>query len=130
MYWLILKTFSTLGLIERVFAQGTTPSGGGTTPPPPAPTPSGGSSIKLVNPLACDDLVCIGKAIWAALFYFSIPIVSIMVIVGGFQILTAAGDPEKFKTGRKTILYATVGFAVILLAGGVVSIIQNILGIK
>lgn len=88
----------------------------------------GGNSFTLTNPLAsCNDLSCIANAIIAALFTISIPIVSIMVLIGGFQILTAGGDPEKFRTGRKTIIYAVVGFAIILLAGGVVSLIRSLI---
>jgi Type IV secretion system pilin len=96
---------------------------------------TGSNSITLINPLACGSssdpgLVCIANAIWTALFTISIPIVSVMVIVGAFQILTAAGNPEKVTKGRNTIIYAAVGFAIILLAGAVVTIIQNILGVK
>ena len=82
-------------------------------------------SIKLKNPLSCDDFGCVANKIIDGLFALSIPIVSVMVLVGGFQILFASGDPEKFKTGKKTILYSVVGFTVILLAKGVVLIIQN-----
>lgn len=91
-------------------------------------SPGGSGGFTLSNPLdPCKDLSCIALAIIKALFLISIPIVSIMVLVGGFQILTAGGDPEKFKTGRKTIIYAVVGFAIILIAGGVVSIIQSLI---
>ena len=94
------------------------------------PIGTGGGPITLVNPLACDTLVCIGQAILTAIYAISIPIVAIMVIVGGFQILTAAGDPEKFQTGRKTITYAVIGFAVIIISFSVVQLIQSILGVK
>lgn len=88
---------------------------------------SGSGGIKLTNPLTCPDITCVVGAITKALLDISIPIVAIMVLVGGFQILTAGGDPEKFKTGRKTIMYAVIGFAVILIANGVVSIVQSLL---
>lgn len=89
---------------------------------------TGETTITVPNPLDCPDLGCVGGKIIGALFYISIPIVSIMVLWGGFQILSAGGDPEKVKTGGKTILYATVGFAVILLANGVAGIITSIIG--
>ena len=103
---------------------GQPPSGGGGTP----------FTITLPNPLACtsttpgsSQVFCILDKILTVLFNLSIPITTIMVLVGGFQILTAAGDPEKFKTGRKTILYAVVGFAVVFLANSIVPIIQDFL---
>jgi len=50
------------------------------------------------------------------------------VLIGGFQMITAAGNAEKFSSGRKTILYAAIGFAVVLAAKAVVVLIKNILG--
>ncbi len=58
----------------------------------------------------------------------AVPLTAIMVLVGAFQITTSAGDQEKFSTGRKTILYAAVGFAIALIATGVTAIIKNLLG--
>ena len=55
------------------------------------------------------------------------PICGILVIVGGFQMMTAAGDPEKFSKGKKTLLYAAIGFAVLLFATSVPPLIKNIL---
>jgi hypothetical protein len=57
----------------------------------------------------------------------AIPLTAIMVLVGAFQITTSAGDPEKFSQGRKTILYAAIGFVIALIATGVTSIINNLL---
>jgi hypothetical protein len=58
----------------------------------------------------------------------AIPLTAIMVLVGAFQITTSAGDPEKFSQGRKTILYAVVGFIIAIVATGVTSIIKSLLG--
>jgi hypothetical protein len=49
-----------------------------------------------------------------------------MVLWGGFKMMTSSGDPEKFSSGKKTLLYAAVGFVVVLLANSVVSIIGSI----
>ena len=57
----------------------------------------------------------------------AIPLTAIMVLVGAFQITTSAGDPEKFSQGKKTILYAAVGFVIAVIATGVTSIIKNLL---
>lgn len=90
---------------------------------------TGGGSITLLNPFGEKTLADIVQAILAALFTLSIPIVSIMVMVGGYQILTAAGNEERLITGRRTITYAVIGFAVILLANGVVYLIRDLLGV-
>jgi hypothetical protein len=43
-------------------------------------------------------------------------------IFGGFQIITAGGSVEKVETGRRWIMYALVGLAVVLLGWGIAGI--------
>jgi hypothetical protein len=57
----------------------------------------------------------------------AIPLSVIMVLVGAFQFMTGGGDPEKISQARKTILYAAIGLAVALMAGGITSIVKSIL---
>ena len=87
---------------------------------------SGAATVPLTNPLGADDFGEVAEKVIGALTVIATPIVAVMVLVGGFQILTAAGDPEKFSKGKKTILYAAVGFVIILLAQGVVGIINDV----
>ena len=88
-----------------------------------------GTPVTLSNPLGSQSFADVVVKIWGALFTLSIPIVSIMVMVGGYYILTAAGNEENLRKGRQTITYAVIGFAVILLAGGVVNLIRSLFGI-
>ncbi|HUX35408.1 MAG TPA: hypothetical protein VMV71_00035 [Candidatus Paceibacterota bacterium] len=88
-----------------------------------------GIPVQLQNPLGSQSFADVVTAIWGALFTLSIPIVSIMVMVGGYYILTAAGNEENLRKGRQTITYAAIGFAVILLAGGVVTLVRSLFGI-
>lgn len=83
--------------------------------------------IELPNPLKVQNIADLLDRIVGFLQTIAIPIVAIMVIWGGFQMLFATGDPEKFKTGKKTIIYAAIGFAVILIAKGVTSIVKDLL---
>jgi hypothetical protein len=128
MLWLLKLVLKFSGFIETAWAQGGPIVPGGPTVPP-----AGGVSITLINPLECklpgyEGFGCVAQAIINALFYISIPLVSIMVLIGGFQILTAAGNPEKFTKGRNTILYAVLGFAIIIIGLGAVSLIRQLLG--
>lgn len=50
-----------------------------------------------------------------------------MIVFGAFQILFAGGDPERFSTGRRTILYAVIGYVIIWVGWGLTSIIQGVL---
>jgi len=103
---------------------------GGPNPSGGLPQPSGGNfpggQITLSNPLGSQSFADLVVKIWGALFTLSIPIVSIMVLVGGYYILTAAGNEENLRKGRQTITYAVIGFAVILVSGGIVTLIRSL----
>jgi hypothetical protein len=58
----------------------------------------------------------------------AIPLCTIMALVGAFQLMTSAGDPEKTSKGRKTLLYAVIGFGVAICAAGLSYLIKNLLG--
>jgi len=49
-------------------------------------------------------------------FYILAIIVSLMVIYGGFNIVTSAGDPKKMETGRKILTFALIGLVIALVA--------------
>jgi len=120
--WILEKVLSLSGLFERAFAQ---PGGG---------DPGRRITINLINPIsACRDananFGCVATKIVNVIFYVSIPIVSVMVLVGAFQILTSAGNPEKIQTGKKTIYWAIGGFAIIIIGLGITSIIEDFFGI-
>ena len=91
---------------------------------------TGANPIQLTNPLGsnCNDLTCPLTAVINFLFTIAIPLCGILILVGGFQMMTAAGNPEKVSQGKKTILYAVIGFVVILLSGSVAALIRNIFG--
>jgi hypothetical protein len=123
-----LSLGSVFGFIQTAFGQG----GGGISPSgPPITTPPGTNT--LTNPLSCGStandpgFLCVAHNIINALFWISLPIAT-MILVGAFQILTAAGDETKFATGKRTIVYAVVGLAAIIVGLGGVDLIQNILG--
>ena len=48
-----------------------------------------------------------------------VALVVIFVLIGAFNLLTAAGSPEKVKSGRDFIIYASIGMLVALLAKGI-----------
>jgi hypothetical protein len=87
--------------------------------------------ITLADPLGgSESFTSVALAVAGFLFWdIATPLAVIMVLVGAFKLITSAGDPEKVSEGKKTILYAAVGFAIALLAGGIVSIIKSVLGV-
>jgi hypothetical protein len=84
-------------------------------------------SIILADPLGGkESFTSVATAVAGFLFWdIAAPLATIMVLVGAFQLITSSGDPEKVSQGRKTIMYAAIGLAVALIAGGAVSLIQS-----
>ena len=115
MAWLTVLIVSIAVFGARQIASAQTPGGQGSTP------------ITLPNPLSTNSFQQVVADITNFLLIIAVPLVAIMALVGGFQMMTAAGNPEKFNSGRKTLMYAVIGFAVVILAGGIAQIIKNLL---
>ena len=62
------------------------------------------------------------------IFFGLIAMVSLFTILGAFDILTAAGDPEKIKKGRERIMYAMIGLAVALLSRAIPGVVEALIG--
>ena len=82
---------------------------------------------QICNPLKYGTIQEIINTIASFLFTISIPIVTIMVLYGAFMLLTSGGNEERIKTGRKVILWAIIGFVVMLIAGGMTELTKSIL---
>jgi len=90
---------------------------------------TGGSPSDLKNPLGeGSTFITVINNILNYLIYISVPILAIMILIGGFQILTARGEPAKIVSGKQTITYAVIGFTIILISKGVALILLTILG--
>ena len=84
--------------------------------------------ITLINPLG-EKATIIGilDNIFTKALEIVLVIVPIIVIIGAFQMMFATGDPEKFKKGQKTILYAVIGLIIVAMARGIVAIVKSLL---
>ncbi len=51
--------------------------------------------------------------------------VVIMLLVAAYHFITASGSEDKVTKGRDMVKYALIGVAIMLLAGGVVQIVQS-----
>ncbi len=123
----IVKIFAVLTIIVLSFWLFTTfvlaqEDFGGTT---------GGLPIELDNPLGPNTTITsLIQKILEFLVLLGAPVATLMIIIGAYQMLFAGGSPEKFETGKKTILYTVIGYIIILLALGLASVIKDILGVS
>lgn len=58
-----------------------------------------------------------------------IPVLAVILLIGAFQMLTARDNETQFKKGKTTVTYAVIGGAVVLLANGVLLVINSFLSI-
>lgn len=50
----------------------------------------------------------------------------IALIIGGYQYLTAYGNPEQYDKGKKTVIWAAIGLIISLTAFGIIRIVTRI----
>jgi hypothetical protein len=88
------------------------------------------SAVTFTNPLtyaAFDELV---TAIISFIFNIAGLVTPLMVLIGAFYLLTAAGDPKKVGTGKTIISYALIGLVIIMLARALIYMIESVIGVK
>lgn len=61
-------------------------------------------------------------------FTFMIALTIVFVLLGAFQILTAAGSDEKIQKGKNYIMFAAIGLALALMARAVPAIVRYVAG--
>jgi len=71
-----------------------------------------------------EDLV---NAIVNFLFNLSLVVAPIMLVISGIYFVTSIGDPGRVKTAQNIALYTIIGFAIILLASGLIKVLQSLL---
>jgi hypothetical protein len=69
------------------------------------------------------------SAIIPYVFFFAGTAMLLMLILGGFSLLTGANDPKKLEQGKQQITYAIVGFIIVFLAYWVVQLAARIFGL-
>ncbi|MBI5306321.1 hypothetical protein HZB04_01925 [Candidatus Wolfebacteria bacterium] len=85
---------------------------------------------KLTNPLEGKTLTNLIEAFSNFLITVGSFILPIMVLYGAYLILTAGDKAEQVTSGKHVILWAVVGFIIILIASGIKFIIGDVLDIK
>lgn len=91
----------------------------------PAPRPP--SQINLADPNL--KLGTVISAFLPYIFVFPGLILFLFLIIGGFQLLLSAGNPESVKSGQGKITGALIGFIIIFVAYWLTEILQIVFGI-
>lgn len=99
---------------------GSTTGGGGTTT---GGSGSGGGSTSLTsstggitNPIKAGTFTELVNLVTKWIIDIAMVLAPLIIVYGGFTYITAGGQPAKMETGKKIILYAVIGFILVLLA--------------
>ena len=96
--------------------------------PDPISPDSQSTSLNISNPLGgTSDITTLVKNIINFLIILAVPITAILIVYAGFLYITSAGNDEKVKTAQKALIWAIIGFAIILVASSVPTIIEKFL---
>lgn len=88
-----------------------------------------GAQIVIDNPLRYASIQELIDAIIKFLFLIALAVSPLMVVIGAFYLMTAAGDPGRVKTAKTIFLYTAIGLFVIFLARGLVALIRSAMGV-
>jgi len=79
------------------------------------------------NPIKAGTIAEIIDKITDIAFYIFSGIALALFILGGIMIITAGGMPERIRKGKQAITMTLVGYAIILIAKGIVELVMKIL---
>ena len=120
-----LSAIFALTLLSAISISAALAQSSGTGSNPPSTT------ITIENPLGAGATIetLLEKIINFLAFQIG-PIVAVaMILYAAFLMITAGGDENKFKLGRKTLLYTLIGYGILLLSNGLILVIKDLLGV-
>ena len=85
--------------------------------------------FEIENPLAADTFEEVLDRLINFIFWVGITVAPVMLIIAGFMLVTAMGDPKRVETAKKMILYTLIGLAIVILAKGLIAVLKSILGV-
>lgn len=97
---------------------------GDTSPTPPGET----SGYKLPNPFDAESFEEVVQKLAAWFYVILTPVAIIMVLYSAFLFMTSAGDEEKIKRAKRTLLWVLVGVLIIIIGAGFITLIKDFLG--
>jgi len=90
--------------------------------------PSG--QVCICNPLEAEDFEVIIGNIIDFIFKIALVLAPLMVVIGGVLLVTSGGNAQQITQAKNLILWTAIGFFILLLAKGILSLIEQILGVR
>lgn len=87
--------------------------------------PMAAGAIEIENPIQAQDFTELLNRIIDIIFYLSLAIAPLMLIVAGFYFVTAEGEPKKIDTAKNIIKWVLIGLLVIFCSKGIIDLIDK-----
>ncbi len=84
-------------------------------------------ALTFENPLKVNTIGGLLDRVINFLIAISVPILTAVVLYAAFVLLTSEGKPEKFNQAMMIIVYAAIGFGIVLISKGIALVIAQIL---
>jgi hypothetical protein len=123
-------TSSPWGPVTADFIELVEDSGGGSDPGGGGSIPIPTITIDFGNPLQYNSFTELINGIINFIFTIAVIVAPILLVVAGVLFMTAAGDTNRVTKARNMILWTIIGFAVILVSKGLVTILKEILNVN
>jgi hypothetical protein len=81
------------------------------------------------NPLIWQYVVDFLEYFLLYVFRIGSGIAVLVILIGAFMMVTSAGDPRRADKGKKTVIWALIGFAVTMTANGIIALLREFLGV-
>ncbi len=108
------------------FASGSTGGGGGSTGGGGGSTGGGGGSTgTLINPLNANSVCGFLKDVLNIVMQIAMPIALLFLVLAGFQLVAARGNPEALTKARKNLIYTIIGIGLFLGAWTLALVLAN-----
>lgn len=78
------------------------------------------------NPLGYERFEDLVNAIIDFIWKLGTPLAAIMFVISGIMFVTSTGNPEKVKTAKNVALYTAIGYGIIIMASGLIKVLQSL----
>ncbi len=83
------------------------------------------SGVTITNPINSGDITTLVTAVLQGVVKIALPILALAIIYSGFLFVAAQGKPEDLDKARKSLLYTSIGAAILLGAYAIAELISE-----
>ena len=88
------------------------------------------NQVCICNPIQATEFEGIIDNIIDFIFKIALVLAPLMVVIGGVLLVTSGGNAQQITQAKNLILWTAIGFFILLLAKGILSLIEQILGVR